>query len=125
MAEELLRQQQETNSMLTQILKDTQSTLKAQSELFAKQEAKIDKLERNFQSMMKKKDVNSPTFNMESLANMMDTFTYDPESGSTFEKWYEMYSEIFSESNLDDKARIQLLLLKLEPVSSIVIRSCP
>lgn len=115
MADEQLKEQRKANEMLAQILKDTQKTLKAQSEVLANQTAKMDKLEESFKNLLCKKN-ESPTFNMESLANMMETFAYDPESGSTFEKWYDMYTETFSEATeLDDKARIRLLLLKLEP----------
>lgn len=53
---------------------------------------------------------------MESLSNAMTEFTYDVETNSTFENWFNRYQDLFSKDakNLDDSAKIRLLLRKLD-----------
>lgn len=53
---------------------------------------------------------------MDSLANNMQVFRYDPEAGQTFEIWYRRYEEIFQEDAkfLNDAAKIRLCLRKLD-----------
>lgn len=55
-------------------------------------------------------------FFMESISNSISSeFIYDPENGSTFEKWFSKYSDLFSEDakRLDDKQKVRVLLRKL------------
>lgn len=53
---------------------------------------------------------------MESLANSMQVFHYEPDEGHTFEAWYRRYEEIFQEDakSLNDAERIRLVLRKLD-----------
>lgn len=55
----------------------------------------------------------------ESLANAMETFTYDQERGLTFEKWYTRYKELIEveADHLDDAGKRRLVLRKLDSVA--------
>ena len=58
----------------------------------------------------------STEFSIESLANSMEEYTFDPNLPSlTFESWYSRYEGLFKEDakNLDDAAKVRLLLRKL------------
>ncbi|XP_058817794.1 uncharacterized protein K02A2.6-like [Topomyia yanbarensis] len=52
---------------------------------------------------------------MESLANSMTEFHYDPESNLTFDNWYSRHEDTFrvDAANLNDAAKTRLLLRKL------------
>lgn len=54
-------------------------------------------------------------FRMESLAQGITEFDYDPEANITFESWYSRYESLFTEDavNLLDPAKTRLLLRKL------------
>lgn len=60
--------------------------------------------------------LNDIEFLIESLSNSISDFNYDVDSGLTFENWYRRFKDFFSEDakNLDDKAKVRLLLRKLE-----------
>lgn len=53
---------------------------------------------------------------MNSFSNAITEFTYDIDSNSTFENWFNRYADLFSSDaeNLDDPAKIRLLLRKLD-----------
>lgn len=55
-------------------------------------------------------------FIMESLSNAITEFSYDVETNNTFENWYNRYADLFTVDarNLDDAAKIRLLLRKLD-----------
>ena len=55
-------------------------------------------------------------FLIESLSKSMTEFTFDLESNSTFENWYNKYKDLFTMDarNLDDAAKVRLLLRKLD-----------
>ncbi|XP_055522648.1 uncharacterized protein K02A2.6-like [Wyeomyia smithii] len=56
---------------------------------------------------------------LESLSTNISEFCFDPENGTTFEKWFARYTDLF-ESNahsLDDAAKVRLLLRKLDTSS--------
>lgn len=55
-------------------------------------------------------------FLMESLSNAITEFSYDVESNCTFENWFNRYRDLFTSDarNLDDAAKIRLLLRKLD-----------
>lgn len=57
----------------------------------------------------------SPEFLMESLANSMTEFAYDPDHNLTFDAWYKRYEDTFSvdAGKLDDAAKVRLLTRKL------------
>lgn len=57
----------------------------------------------------------APELTIESLANTIETFNFDPDSGSTFDAWYARFEDVFTEDakSLDDAARVRLLLRKL------------
>ncbi|XP_062703516.1 uncharacterized protein K02A2.6-like [Aedes albopictus] len=56
---------------------------------------------------------------LESLSTNINEFVYDPENGITFEKWFARYSDLFDNDarNLDDAAKVRLLLRKLDHAS--------
>lgn len=53
---------------------------------------------------------------MESLSNAISEFSYDIDSNSTFENWFNRYRDLFTYDahNLDNSGRIRLLLRKLD-----------
>lgn len=57
-----------------------------------------------------------PELTIESLANTIEQFSFDPESNSTFETWYSRYEDVFLEDAkiLSDPAKVRLLMRKLD-----------
>lgn len=55
-------------------------------------------------------------FLFESISNLITEFSFDLETNSTFENWFNRYGDLFSNDakSLDDNAKIRLLLLKLD-----------
>lgn len=51
----------------------------------------------------------------EALANSISEFSFDPENGLTFDRWYSKYEDSFLRDgeNLEDAAKVRLLLRKL------------
>lgn len=65
---------------------------------------------------------------LESLANMMETFVYDPDNDTldqSFEAWYNRYSGIIASigAELTDKSRVELVLMKLESNANELYRN--
>ncbi|XP_065083410.1 uncharacterized protein LOC135705565 [Ochlerotatus camptorhynchus] len=58
---------------------------------------------------------------LESLSTNISEFCFDPENGTTFEKWFARYSDLFESDarSLDDAAKVRLLLRKLDTSSHI------
>ncbi|XP_055603987.1 uncharacterized protein K02A2.6-like [Uranotaenia lowii] len=56
---------------------------------------------------------------LESLSTNISEFRFDPENGTTFEKWFARYSDLFESDarSLDDAAKVRLLLRKLDTCS--------
>lgn len=52
---------------------------------------------------------------IESLSSVIKEFSYDPEAGMTFDRWYNKYDDLFEEDGkeLNDAAKIRLLLRSL------------
>lgn len=52
----------------------------------------------------------------EALANIMESFVYDPDHNQSFEAWYDRYSDVFTNDakSLGDAGMVRLLLMKLE-----------
>lgn len=57
-----------------------------------------------------------PEFLIEALSTSLTEFIYDPENDCTFENWYRRFKDFFERdaANLDDAAKVRLLLRKLE-----------
>ncbi|XP_038119374.1 uncharacterized protein K02A2.6-like [Culex quinquefasciatus] len=62
---------------------------------------------------------NQTEFVIESLSSGIREFCYDPEAGVTFEAWFAKYEDLFAEDaqNLDDPAKVRLLLRNLNTVA--------
>lgn len=62
--------------------------------------------------------VNQTEFLIESLSKNISEFDYNEEEGLTFELWFRRYEVTFSRdaTNLDDAAKVRLLLRSLNPV---------
>ncbi|XP_058456624.1 uncharacterized protein K02A2.6-like [Malaya genurostris] len=57
----------------------------------------------------------NPEFIIESLASNIHEFTYDPDNGLVFDRWYRKYEDLFLKdgAKLDDAAKVRLLLRSL------------
>lgn len=113
---------QQILSLLAQILERNERRLDIQEENHNRQMESINQLFRKFHSP-ENENVGAPRtktdteFLIESLSSSINEFVFDLESNCTFENWFNRYRELFSEDaqNLDDKAKIRLLLRKLNP----------
>lgn len=56
---------------------------------------------------------------MDTISNSISTFTYDADSGLTFESWYNRHEDAFTidGKELDDASKTRLLLRKIDSVS--------
>jgi hypothetical protein len=81
-------------------------------EILEQQRILIASLTKN--PMVKKED-KSTEFLLESLSKSISDFTYDPTAGMTFDIWFARYEDLFEFDceNLDDAAKVRLLLRKL------------
>ena len=61
---------------------------------------------------------------LEALSNMLETFVYDEENGITFESWYNRFRGVITVggAGLDDKARVELVLMRLETSANALYR---
>ncbi|XP_049301257.1 uncharacterized protein LOC125774929 [Anopheles funestus] len=61
----------------------------------------------------------NPEKTIEVLATNISEFSFDPENGIIFEKWFSRYEELFNSDarNLDDATKVRLLLTKLDTQS--------
>lgn len=61
---------------------------------------------------------------IEALSNMIETFIYDEENGNTFEAWHNRFSGIIAvgSRDLDDNAKVELVLMKLETSANALYR---
>lgn len=61
---------------------------------------------------------------LEALSNMLETFVYDEENGLTFESWYNRFRGVITVggAGLDDKARVELVLMRLETSANALYR---
>lgn len=57
----------------------------------------------------------NPEAILDSLANNVKEFRYDPESSVTFSAWYKRYEDLFEKdaSRLDESVKVRLLMRKL------------
>ncbi|XP_062557959.1 uncharacterized protein K02A2.6-like [Armigeres subalbatus] len=60
----------------------------------------------------------NPEIILDSLANNIKEFLYEPESSITFAAWYARYDDLFEKdtARLDDEAKVRLLMRKLGAV---------
>lgn len=93
------------------------STAIAQNTAFLK--TLMDKLQVGGSSQPVKTEAgSSKEFIMESLANSILEFSYDPENGITFDSWYSRYKDLFDLDckNLVEGEKVRLLLRKLNTI---------
>lgn len=62
---------------------------------------------------------NRPELTIESLANTIERFRYDPGNGLTFDSWFARFEDVFvaDTQSLDDSGRVRLLLHRLDSVA--------
>ncbi|XP_058448841.1 uncharacterized protein LOC131428818 [Malaya genurostris] len=58
-------------------------------------------------------------FLMEALSNTITEFSYDPQNGVVFDKWYARHEEVFTKGGekLNDAEKVRLLLQKMSSVN--------
>lgn len=61
---------------------------------------------------------------LEALSNMIEPFAYCEESGLTFEAWYNRFRGVIAvgAANFDEKAKVELILMKLETGANALYR---
>ncbi|XP_041765218.1 uncharacterized protein K02A2.6-like isoform X1 [Anopheles merus] len=61
----------------------------------------------------------NPEKTLEALATNISEFSFDPDKGITFEKWFSRYTDLFDSDagSLDDAAKVRLLMRKLDTSS--------
>lgn len=98
-----------TDDQIFEILEENKKIMSQQAQL-------IQMLVESRDKEVKVHPESRPELTIESLANTIEKFNYDPEAHSTFEMWYDRYSDIFTEDakSLDDPAKVRLLLRKLD-----------
>lgn len=116
---------------LADMMKDHQELMRTNQELLKKQQSSVDGQQAQIKSLQEtvsqlgtviagKSDGPPGTFvppdKMAALANLMETFVYDPESNLTFEAWFDRYEDVFEVdgSALGDSGKVRLLLMKLD-----------
>ncbi|CAI2738769.1 unnamed protein product, partial [Dicrocoelium dendriticum] len=96
-------------NVIMQMLQNQQRQLNQQQKLF-------EVLARKFSAHKSEvPNVRSGTQLKVALANGIQEFSYDPDSGNTFLAWYKRYEDIFivDGSALDESAKVRLLMQKL------------
>lgn len=116
---------------LADMMRDHQNLMQTNQELTKNQQASVDGQQAQIKSLQETvkqlgtviadKSVAPPgTFippeKMAALANLMETFVYDPESNLTFEAWYERYADVLEVDGmaLGEAGQVRLLLIKLD-----------
>ncbi|XP_055842563.1 uncharacterized protein K02A2.6-like [Episyrphus balteatus] len=72
------------------------------------------------QSIIEEKDERrGQEFTMDTLANNIQEFVYDPANGLTFESWYNRFEDVFivDGASLDDAAKVRLLMRKMNSIA--------
>ena len=118
----------ETNSLLRELLASNAAFLAAHQKALDSQAKEIEQLKK---AASESPQVNDPYSGvaqyraLEALASMLDTFVYDEENGQTFEAWFDRYSGVIEvgAANLDDKGKIELVLMKLDPSANALYRN--
>ncbi|XP_062704096.1 uncharacterized protein K02A2.6-like [Aedes albopictus] len=102
---ELFRQQQEAISR-------QQEAMNQQQQMFMHQQ---EQLLRSIMTSIHVQVPPNPETILDSLANNVKEFRYDPESSVTFSAWYKRYEDLFEKdaSRLDESAKVRLLMRKL------------
>lgn len=89
--------------------------LEAIKSLNATQISALNTAQTSTNSFNSSNNFSNTEFMIESLSKQMLMFEYNEEEKDTFDKWYRRYKDLFESSthNLDDIAKIRLLMLKL------------
>ncbi|XP_055615240.1 uncharacterized protein K02A2.6-like [Toxorhynchites rutilus septentrionalis] len=61
----------------------------------------------------------NPEHTLEALSSNISEFSFNPENGVTFKKWFARYTDLFESDaqHLDDAAKVRLLLRKMDTAS--------
>ncbi|XP_065086883.1 uncharacterized protein LOC135708709 [Ochlerotatus camptorhynchus] len=110
---QILHQLQQQQVSINQLLVQQQETAQRQQQAFLKQHEQVI---RSTMSAFGQPPTH-PEQIVDSLANNIVEFRYEPDSGVTFAAWYTRYDNLFSKDavRLDDEVKVRLLLRKLEP----------
>ncbi|XP_062538690.1 uncharacterized protein K02A2.6-like [Armigeres subalbatus] len=97
---------QNSNQMLMQILQQQQQLMTQLTQQVSATQLVIQKLSRD-------------EIVLDSLSSNITEFVYDPEQGCTFDSWYARYADLFDKDaeKLDDAAKVRLLMRKLNPAA--------
>ncbi|XP_053679017.1 uncharacterized protein LOC128729456 [Anopheles nili] len=95
-----------------EMFKQQQCILHQQQEAFLKQQ---ESFLTRMMSSMNMRESTGPEFLIDSLANHVTEFRYDPEENVTFAAWYRRFEGLFEKdaAKLPDDAKVRLLLRKL------------
>ncbi|XP_065075510.1 uncharacterized protein K02A2.6-like [Ochlerotatus camptorhynchus] len=100
--------------MMTQVIQVTQQNEANET----RREARHQELIRTLAKSRERQVAYNPEQILDSLANNIKDFRYEPDSNITFAAWYTRYDELFEKdaARLDDQAKVRLLLRKLGPI---------
>ncbi|XP_058449340.1 uncharacterized protein LOC131429298 [Malaya genurostris] len=92
--------------------------LMQQQQLFMQQQQLMQQQQDFFRSVISSINVQvppNPEMILDSLANNIKEFRYDPDGNITFAAWYGRYDDLFEQdaARLDDEAKVRLLMRKL------------
>lgn len=121
----------ELAQQLADMMKDHQELMRKNQELMQSQQATAKGQAAQIKSLQEtvtqlgaviagKSDAAPGTFvppdKMAALANLMDTFVYEPESDLTFKAWFDRYADVLAVDgkSLGDSGQVRLLLMKLD-----------
>uniref|UniRef100_A0A8D8CLC5 Uncharacterized protein K02A2.6 n=3 Tax=Culex pipiens TaxID=7175 RepID=A0A8D8CLC5_CULPI len=118
---QLVTVMQQQQQQLAQQIQEQHQQMRQQQQNMAQQQESITAIVRQQQQFMETVAANNgqipfhPERILDSLANNIKEFRYDPESSVTFAVWFSRYDDLFEKdaARLDEKAKIRLLLRKL------------
>ncbi|XP_065083395.1 uncharacterized protein K02A2.6-like [Ochlerotatus camptorhynchus] len=115
----LLWFQQQQQGYVTDLFRQQQEVIRQQQEVMQQQQqafmAQQEQLIRSIMTSIQVQVPANPEAVLDSLANNIKEFRYDPDSNVTFAAWYSRYEDLFAKdaNRLDGGAKVRLLMRKL------------
>lgn len=110
----------ELKRLLSGMISTNQQLIENQKQEISKLNATLESVNKQLELVQKQKGSGSASGeqcrSFEALANIMESFVYDPDHNLSFEAWYDRYSDVFinDAAALGEGGKVRLLLMKLE-----------